>query len=121
MKYLHQAAIIAAVTFAAELIKYFLPWPIPTSIYGLILLFLLLKTGIVKLKDVADVGGLLIELMPLILIPACVTLLTAVDSLKVVLLPALIMSFGGTLVVMITTGLVAQHMTKRKTEGKSYE
>ena len=45
MKYLHQAVILAAITFAAEIIKYLLPLPIPVSIYGLVLLFLLLKRG----------------------------------------------------------------------------
>ena len=69
MKYLHQALIIAAVTFAAELIKFLIPLPIPASIYGLILLFTLLKTGILKLSQIEDVGGLLLELMPLLLVP----------------------------------------------------
>ena len=41
MRYLLQAVIIAAVTFAAELIKYFVPLPVPASIYGLLLLFAL--------------------------------------------------------------------------------
>ena len=40
MKYLHQAVILAAVTAAAELIKYLVPLPVPASIYGLLLLFL---------------------------------------------------------------------------------
>ena len=35
MKYLHEAVIIAAVTFAAEIIKFFVPLPVPASIYGL--------------------------------------------------------------------------------------
>ena len=42
MKYLHQALIISAVTFAAEIVKYLLPLPVPASIYGLLLLFVLL-------------------------------------------------------------------------------
>ena len=60
MKYLHQAVILAAITFAAEIIKYLLPLPIPVSIYGLVLLFLLLKTGILPLEKIQDVGDLLL-------------------------------------------------------------
>ena len=56
MKYLNQAMILAAVTFAAELIKLLLPLPVPASIYGLIMLFLLLKTGVLKLRQVEDVS-----------------------------------------------------------------
>ena len=59
MKYLNQAMILAAVTFAAELIKLLLPLPVPASIYGLIMLFLLLKTGVLKLRQVEDVGNFL--------------------------------------------------------------
>ena len=61
MKYLHEAVIIAAVTFLAEIIKFFLPLPIPASIYGLVLLFILLKSGALKLEQVEHVGGLLLE------------------------------------------------------------
>ena len=70
MRYLQQAVIIAGITFAAEIIKYFVPLPVPASIYGLILLFILLKSGILKLGQIEDVGGLLLELMPLLLVPA---------------------------------------------------
>ena len=42
MKYLRQFGIILAVTCAGEIMKYFIPLPIPGSIYGLILMFVLL-------------------------------------------------------------------------------
>ena len=38
MKYLRQFGIILAVTCAGEIMKYFIPLPIPGSIYGLILI-----------------------------------------------------------------------------------
>lgn len=47
MKILKQAAIIAAVCAAAELIKYLLPLPIPASVYGLILMLLALLTVVI--------------------------------------------------------------------------
>ena len=113
MKYLHQALIIAAVTFAAEIIKYLLPLPVPASIYGLLLLFALLKTGIVKLSQIEDVGGLLLELMPLLLVPASVSFLTVLDTIQEVLIPVLIMGFIGTMVVMLVTGRVSQWLIRR--------
>ena len=113
MKYLHQAVVIAAVTFAAEIIKFLLPLPVPASIYGLILLFLLLKTGAVKLSQVEDVGGLLLELMPLLLVPASVSFLTVLDAIQGMLLPVLIMGFIGTVAVMLVTGRVSQWTVRR--------
>lgn len=120
MRYLLQAVIIAAVTFAAELIKYFVPLPVPASIYGLLLLFALLKSGILKLEQIEDVGNLLLELMPLLLVPASVSVLTALDAIQRMLLPVLIMGFIGTTAVMLVTGLLSQWIIRRKGE-KSHE
>ncbi len=117
MKYLHQSVIIAAITFAAEIIKYFVPLPIPASIYGLVLLFSLLKSGALKLEQVEDVGGLLLELMPLLLVPASVSFLTVLDTIQGMLLPVLIMGFVGTTMVMIVTGGVSQWVIRRKEKG----
>ncbi|MCI8679212.1 MAG: CidA/LrgA family protein [Oscillospiraceae bacterium] len=120
MRYLLQAVIIAAVTFAAELIKYFVPLPVPASIYGLLLLFALLKSGILKLEQIEDVGNLLLELMPLLLVPASVSVLTALDAIQRMLLPVLVMGFIGTTAVMLVTGLLSQWIIRRKGE-KSHE
>lgn len=121
MKYLHQALILAAITFAAEIIKYLLPLPIPVSIYGLILLFLLLKTGVLPLEKIEDVGNLLLELMPLLLVPASVSFVTALDTIQAMLLPVLIMGLVGTLLVMILTGRVAQAVIRRRKGDKEHE
>ncbi|MDE7262666.1 MAG: CidA/LrgA family protein [Oscillospiraceae bacterium] len=114
MKYLRQAENIAAVTFVAEAIRYLVPLPIPASIYGLVLLFTLLKTGAVKLSQIEDVGGLLLELMPLLLVPASVSVLTVLDTIQGMLLPVLIMGFIGTIVVMLVTGKISQWVVRRK-------
>lgn len=114
MKYLHQALILSAITFAAEILKYLIPLPIPVSIYGLVLLFLLLKTGVLPLEKIQDVGNLLLELMPLLLVPASVSFVTALDAIQAMLLPVLIMGLGGTLLVMALTGLVSQAVIRRR-------
>lgn len=121
MKYLHQALILAAITFAAEIIKYLLPLPIPVSIYGLILLFLLLKTGILPLDKIEDVGNLLLELMPLLLVPASVSFVTALDTIQAILLPVLIMGLVGTLLVMVITGRIAQAVIRRRKGDAEHE
>ena len=113
MKYLHEAVIIASITFAAEIIKFLLPLPVPASIYGLILLFLLLKSGVLKLEQIENVGGLLLELMPLLLVPASVSFLTVLDMIQ-----GMIMGFVGTVVVMMVTGMVSQALVRRGGEEK---
>lgn len=113
MKYLQQTLLIAAVTFASEILKYCLPLPIPASIYGLILLFVLLKTGVLRLSQIEDVGNLLLELMPLLLVPASVSFLTVLDTIQGLLLPVLLAGFVGTTAVMLVTGRISQWIVRR--------
>ena len=42
MKYLKQFAIILLVSCCGEILKYFIPLPIPASIYGLVIMLILL-------------------------------------------------------------------------------
>ena len=112
MKYLHQAVILAAVTAAAELIKYLVPLPVPASIYGLLLLFLLLKTGCLKLEQVEGAGNFLLDILPVLFVPAAVGLMESYGQLKEVLVPVFIICLISTVVVMAVTGKVAEGMMK---------
>lgn len=58
--------------------------------------------------------------MPLLLVPASVSVLTALDAIQRMLLPVLVMGFIGTTAVMLVTGLLSQWMILRKGE-KSHE
>ena len=64
MKYLTQFLRILAFTLAGELLQRLVPLPIPASVYGLVLLFAALNTGLVKLEQVKDAGGFLISFCP---------------------------------------------------------
>ena len=54
MKFLYPFVIILVFTFLGELLNFFLPFPIPASVYGLILLFLGLRLGLVKLEKIEE-------------------------------------------------------------------
>ena len=77
MKYIRQFLIILAISFIGELLKYVLPLPIPASIYGMAILFVCLMTGWIKLEAVKETGKFLIEIMPLMFIPAGVGLMVS--------------------------------------------
>lgn len=70
MKHLRQFLIILLFSFLGEGLKALLPLPVPASIYGLVLLFAALELGIIKLSAVEDAGKFLIEIMPVMFIPA---------------------------------------------------
>ena len=49
MKHFSEISLIATVSFIGELLHYLIPLPVPSSIYGLLLMLLLLVTHIVRL------------------------------------------------------------------------
>ena len=105
--------IILAVTFLGELMKYFLPLPIPASIYGMVLLFLALQTGILPLAMIKETADYLIEIMPLMFIPAGVGLIESWDVLKPALVPIALIVVISTVIVMAVSGRVTQAVIRR--------
>ena len=122
MKYIRQFVIILFISFIGEVLKYVLPLPIPASIYGLVLMFILLETKVLKVEAVQDAGKFLIEIMPMMFIPAGVGLLTAWGILKPVCVPIILITVITTVVVMIVTGRVTQaviRMDRKKGQKRS--
>jgi len=119
MKYFRQFGIILAVTFIGEILKYIIPLPIPASICGLILMLIILKTKIISLEQVKETGTFLIEIMPLMFIPAAVGLLVSWDVLKDICIPVIIITILTTVIVMIVTGKVTQFMIKLERMNKN--
>lgn len=117
MKFMKQFGIILTVTFLGEVLRYIIPLPIPASIYGLILMLIALKVKIIPLSSVRDAGRFLIEIMPMMFIPAAAGLLTTWDSLKGICVPVIIITVVSTVIVMAVVGRVTQfviRMEKRK-------
>lgn len=120
MKYIKQLSIILFLSFLGELIHYLLPLPIPASIYGLILMFAALLSGIIPLSAVKETGSFLIEIMPLMFIPSAVGLMESWGILQPVLIPYAVMIVVSTVVVMAVAGRVTQFIIRRK-GGSSHE
>ena len=121
MKLLYEFGVIMAATFLGEICHAVLPFPIPASIYGLLLMLFALCTKIIKLEQVKVAGDFLLDIMPPMFIPAGVGLLTAWPDLKPVLVPVLVITVVVTVFVMVVTGRVSQRviwMTKEKEEEK---
>lgn len=114
MKYFRQFGIIMLVTCIAESVKYFVDFPIPSSVYGLCIMMFCLMTKIIKLGAVEDAAVFLIEIMPVMFIPAGVGLLTSVNELKNMLVPVLVITPVSTVVVMVVSGRITQRLLGRK-------
>ncbi len=116
MKYLKQFTIILFVSFLGELLHLVIPLPIPASVYGLVLMLLALCFGILHLEQVKAAADFLIEIMPVMFIPA------AVDSwsaLQPIFVPVVLITILTTIIVMGVTGQVTQCMIRRTQRKKS--
>ena len=103
MKLLRQFLIILAISFVGEALKYLLPLPVPASIYGMVILFVGLLTGLIKLSWVKDAGKFLIAVMPVMFIPAGVGLMSSWGVLKPMLVPVLVVTVVAIITVMALT------------------
>ena len=121
MKYIFQLMIILAVSFAGEFLHAVVPLPVPASVYGLIILLILLITKIVKLSQVETTANYMISIMPLFFIEPSVALMTSFGIVKGSVIPLCIASFFSFASVVIVTGLTSQLVIriKRKRENQN--
>ena len=108
MKILRQAAIIAAVCAAAELIRYLVPLPIPASVYGLILMLLALLTGLIRPEQIETAADFLIAILPLLFVAPTVALVARLERLASLVVPILLLGIAGTTLVIGLSGRAAQ-------------
>lgn len=118
MKYLKQFCIILLISFLGELLHFLIPLPIPASVYGLVLMLAALCTGVLKLAQVRETAGFLIEIMPVMFIPAAVGLLDSWSALQPIWFPVVVITILTTVIVMAVTGRVTQHMIRTEHHSK---
>lgn len=118
MKLLNQFGIIVFVTFLGEMLHYFIPLPIPSSIYGLALMLLFLSIKLIKLEQVKTAADFLLDIMPPMFIPAAVGLILVWNDLQKVLIPVVAITFITTILVMAVTGVTAQAVIHKKIKKK---
>lgn len=114
MKFLRQFMIILLLSFLGEVLKMFIPLPIPASVYGLVLMLLCLVTGILKTSQVKEAAFFLIEIMPVMFIPAAAGLIDSWKVLQPLLLPILVITVAITIFVMVVTGKIAQMIAQKR-------
>ena len=114
MKYLKQFSIILFISFLGEMLHALIPFPIPASVYGLVILLTALCTGIMKVGQVRETALFLVEIMPIMFIPAAVGLLDSWPALYPVCIPVILITLITTVLVMAVTGRATQSMIKNQ-------
>lgn len=114
MEYLKQFFIIAAISFLGEIMNKYIPLPVPASIYGLVIMLLLLMTGILPLKSVKKASDFLIKIMPVMFIAPAVGLMECTAEISEYFLPFVMITLISTVITMGLTGLTAELIIKHK-------
>lgn len=123
MKYVKQLLIIILISFLGELLNYIIPLPVPGSIYGMILMFVLLCSGILKLEQVKKTGKFLLDIMPIMFIPSAVGIMSQFEQLKDIWFQIILITITTTIITIAVTGLSSQAIIrwKKRKESKKNE
>ena len=108
MRYVIQLFIIICFSFLGEILHKVLPFPIPASIYGIVLLFLALELKILKVAQIREVSTTLIISMPVMFVPPAVGLISSWGNIKNNWAEYLLITFASTFVVMAIAGWTTQ-------------
>ena len=118
MKYIRQFEIILAISLIGELLNSLIPLPIPASIYGMTILFTALCCGIIKLSAVKETGHFLIQIMPMLFIPATVGLLESWEVMQSFLTAIIVIALVSTILVILASGRATQFIINLKKKKK---
>lgn len=116
MKYMKQFCVILLITFISEILNSVIPLPIPASIYGIVILFCLLEFKIIPLSSVEETSRFLVEIMPVMFVPAAVGLLESWQILKASWISYLVITVVSTIAVMAVAGRVTQWRIRKEHE-----
>lgn len=122
MKLLVQIGIVFGICLVGEGIAQILPFPFPASVISMILLLVLLLTKVVKVHYIQQKAEFLLKNMAFFFIPAGVTLIEQVDTVKDSALILLFICFVSTFLTFGATALTIkfvlylQNHTKERRE-----
>lgn len=113
MKYLKQICLILLFSLLGELCRFLIPYPIPASIYGMVLLFGALSLKIVKMEQVKDAGSFMTSILPVLFVAPAVNLMDCWEQMQSALIPLLLITLISTVLVFGVSGIITQWVMKR--------
>lgn len=114
MKYIKQLLIILLFTLLGELLAKVIPLPVPAAIYGIVLLFTALCTGLLKPEKVAETAHFFVNILSMLLVAPTVNFLAYWGIIAPNLIPICIIILVSTFLVFAVSGLVTGWLLKKK-------
>lgn len=120
MKYIPQFLYILLFSVMGEILQKLIPLPIPAAIYGLILLFIALVTGLLKEEKIADGAQFLISVMPILFVAPAVKILQYWNLISPNIAEICLITVFSTFITFAVSGLVTKWI-QRKRRDDSHE
>lgn len=114
MKYLKQAFVIFAFSLAGQALQTFVPLPIPAAIYGFVLLFIALSSGLLKEHHIDETADFLLKIMPVLFVAPAVNLLSYFDLIAENWAKILTIIVVSTFCVFFVAGIVTKLLTRKE-------
>ena len=112
MKYIKQMLVILIFCFVGQVLEYVVPLPIPAAIYGFVLLFIALCTGLLKKEQVSETANFLISVMGIFFVAPAVNILAYYEIIAPQLAKVCIIIVVSTAIVFAVSGWVTQLLRK---------
>ena len=111
--FLAQLLLICFIYWVSEFVVTFLDLPIPGNVFGLIFLFVLLLTGVVKVNYIERAAGFLNKHLAFFYIPFGVGLMNYGHLIKTNGISILVMIIGSSIIGLIVTSGSAQYLSRK--------
>lgn len=106
--FFHQVLVLAIIMLLSNIIESFMPIPMPASVIGLVLLFIALCTGIVKLGEVEKVGTTLTNNIGFLFVPAGISVINSLGVLSQSPILIILLIIISTILLLLCTGFFSQ-------------
>ncbi|OAU95041.1 Antiholin-like protein LrgA [Moraxella catarrhalis] len=95
--------IVFGCLFLGQVIVGLFDLPLPPSVVGLILLFLALQVGLVKLATIEKLAKVLMDYLVLLVVPACISIMQYLDIIRDDFWVLIIGVSASTILVLLTS------------------
>lgn len=116
LKLFREALIILGIYLVGEFLSTSLHLPIPGNILGMIILFILLCTKVVKVDNISNVTNFLLDHLAFFFIPAGVGLMASMGIIKSTWWQLLVVCLSTTVIIIGVTGIIVQAISQRTKE-----
>lgn len=118
MVYIKQLFFIFMFSFFGEVVSMILPFSVPGSVAGMILMFIALHFNLLKIERVEEAGDWLVNNMAIFFVPAGIGLMTNFDIIGAIWWQLLIIVGLSATLMMWFVGFVVQFVMNRTSNTK---